>query len=338
MLTSDHGEGLGDHGEQGHGLFLYEQAVRAPLIIKLPRRDGGGRHSNALVQHIDITPTILDLIGAPRPSGLGGRSLRNLLDSPTASIPSRQIYAESFAARYRFGWSEVASLTDGRYRYIKSARPELYDLLQDPNERANLIETDPKTAESMRAALEKLMGTPPWPAPAPVAEPERARLAAMGYVGGLPAVAPEVPGDQLPDVKDRVAVSNQYWEANGLATQGRAAEAIAMYREALSGDQALAAGWDRLSGLLAGSGRLREAAEALSSLLDLYPDATRTAEAEQRVQQALGAAPTADQFAMAAAVWTSLGEKARASDVRSAARKAVGDAAMRKAEAGLKKR
>jgi tetratricopeptide (TPR) repeat protein len=160
----------------------------------------------------------------------------------------------------------------------------------------------------------------------------------MGYVSGLPAVAPEVPGDQLPDVKDRVTVSNKYWEANGLAARDHTAEAIARYREALSDDPSLAAGWDRLAGLLVGSGRLKEAGEAVSSLLSLYPDDTRTAEADQRVQQALGAAPTADQFAVAAAVWTSLGEKARASDVRSAARKAVGDAAMRKAEAGLKKR
>src|SRR5450759_5207433 len=134
VLTSDHGDSLGDHGEQGHGLFVYERAIRAALIVKLPRRDGGGRHSDALVQHIDITPTILDLMGAPRPSGLGGRSLRNVLDSPTATLPNRKVYAESLAGRYRFGWSEVQSLTDNRYRFIKSARPELYDLLQDPKE------------------------------------------------------------------------------------------------------------------------------------------------------------------------------------------------------------
>jgi len=337
VLTSDHGEGLGDHGEQGHGLFLYEPAVRTPLIVKLPRRDGGGRHSNALVQHIDIAPTILDLMGAPRPSGLRGRSLRNLLDSPTAIIPERQIYAESLAARYRFGWSEISSLSDGRYRYIMSARPELYDLVQDPKERVNLAESDTQTAQQVRAALETLTGASPLPAPSPVPGTERDRLAAIGYVAGLPAVEPEVPRDQLPDVKDRVAVANKYWEAVGLLARGQSPEAIARSREVVFDDPALAVGWDRLVGLLAASGRFREAADALSSLLALYPEATRTAEADQRLQQLLGTTPTPGHYLLAARVWNSLGEKAKAADVRAAARKAVGASALRKAEAGFRK-
>lgn len=337
VLTSDHGEGLGDHGEQGHGLFLYEEAVRTPLIVKLPRRDGGGRHSTALVQHIDIAPTILDLMGAPSPSGLGGRSLRRLLDSPTATLPDRQIYAESLAPRYRFGWSEVASLADGRYRYVSSARPELYDLAQDPKERANLAEGDANTAQQMHAALDALTGRSPVPVPSAVPEPDRERLAVMGYATGLPGPAPDVPGDQLPDPKDRVSAANHYLEACRLAARGQSDQAIAIYRAVVSGDPSLAAGWDRLVDVLVAGRQFKEAADALSLLLDLYPEADRTAEADRRLQSLLGPTPTADQFLMATTLWTSLGEKARASDVRSAARKAVGDATMRKAEAGFRK-
>ena len=121
VLTSDHGQSLGDHGEQGHGLLLYEAAVRTPLIIKLPRRDGGGRHSTALVQHIDIAPTILDLIGAPTPSALAGVrcaacSIRRRRPSPIGrSTPSRWRPATCSAG------ARCQSLTDGRYRYISSA-------------------------------------------------------------------------------------------------------------------------------------------------------------------------------------------------------------------------
>jgi arylsulfatase A-like enzyme len=336
VLTSDHGEGLGDHGEAGHGLFLYEAAVRTPLIVKLPRRDGGGRHSAALVQQIDIAPTILDLVGAPRPSGLGGRSLRRLLDSATTTIPDRQVYAESLEPRDLFGWSETESLTNGRYRYIRSSRPELYDLAQDPKERVNLVGSDPKTAQEMRAALEALAGQSPMPVPSAVAEPDRARLAVLGYVTGLPGVAPDIPGDQLPDPKGLVAVSNHYVDASRLAAQGQADAAIDAFRTVVADAPSLAAGWDRLAGLLVARGRFKEAGDALTSLLKLYPEDGRAAEADRRLQTLLGPAPTADQFAMAAAVWMSLGEKARASDVRSAARKAVGDAAVRKAEAALK--
>jgi choline-sulfatase len=336
VLTSDHGESLGNHGEQGHGLMLHEAAVRVPLIIKLPRRDGGGRHSIALVQHADIVPTILDLTGAPTPSAVRGRSLRRLLDSPTATLADRSIYAESAAGRYRFGWGEVTSLTDGQHRYVRSARPELYDLIKDPGERANLIETDPQKAQVMRAALEALSATAPLSAPLPVVEPERSRLAAMGYVTGLPGVAPEVPGDLLPDVKDKLAAANTYWQATALAARGQSGEAAAKYAALVAADPALAIGWTRLADTLAAAGRFKEAARALSSLVALFPEAVRVAEAEQRIQQMIGPEPTAAHYALAISVWTSLGEKAKAGEVRAAARKAVGDAALRKAEASFR--
>ena len=338
ILTADHGDGLGDHGEQGHGLFLYEQAIRTPLIVKLPRRDGGGRHSDALVEQIDVAPTVLDLVGAPRPSKIGGRTLRHVLDSPSAILPDRQLYAESFAPRFLFGWSEVTSLTTRRYRYINSARPELYDLAQDPKERVNLAASDPKTAEEMRAALEALVGNTPVPVPAPVPEPGRERLEALGRVTGLPDAAPDVPGGQLPDPKDLAPVANRYFEAGRLAAQGRADEAITAYRSVVGEAPTLAPGWDRLEALLVAGGRFAEAGDALTSLLELYPEDGRAAEADRRLQALLGPTPTAEQFAVAEAVWSSLGEKARAADVRSAGRKAVGDAPLRKAEAALRKR
>ena len=305
-------------------------------IIKLPRRDGGGRHSTALVQHADIVPTILDLTGAPTPSAVRGRSLRRVLDSPTATLADRAVYAESAAGRYRFGWGEVASLTDGQHRYIRSARPELYDLVKDPGERANLVDTDAQKAEAMRTALEALTGTAPLPAPVTPADPERSRLAAMGYVTGLPGIAPDVPGDQLPDVKDKVAAANAYWQATALAARGQTDAAAARYAELVAADPGLAIGWARLTDVLAAAGRFKEAARALSSLVALFPEAERVAEAEQRIQQMIGPEPTAAHYVLAIRVWTSLGEKAKAAEVRAAARKAVGDAAFRKAEAAFR--
>jgi choline-sulfatase len=332
VLTSGHGLGLGDHDEDGHGLTLYEPVVRVPLIVKPPRRDGGGRHTAALVQHIDIAPTVLDLVGAPRPSKLTGRSLRNLLDSPTATIPPRQVYAESFAPRFRFGWSEVQSLTDDRHRYIKSPRPELYDVLQDPRERHDLSESEAATLEQLRGALDALAASAPVPQPTPVPEVERERLAAMGYV----AIDIPAPADPV-DVKDRGAVYSKYWRASAAAAAGRVPEAISAYQEVVKADSSVAAAWDRLAALLLEAGRLKEAAGALTSLLRLYPEEARVAAAEARLQPLATATPVAaDRAMLAASVWTALGEKARAADVRAATRKAVGDAAVRKAEANLK--
>jgi len=134
VVLSDHGEGLGDHGEQEHGLFLYEESVHVPLIVKQPDSAGAGRRVTAPVQHIDIVPTVLDLVRAPIPDGLRGRSLRDVLESRDATLREQGIYAEAFYSRLHFGWSELYSLTDSRYRYIKAPREELYDLQQDARE------------------------------------------------------------------------------------------------------------------------------------------------------------------------------------------------------------
>ena len=126
MLLSDHGEGLGDHGEQEHGLFVYDEAIHVPLIVKQEGNTGAGRRIADLVQHIDLVPTILDLVKAPRVGSLRGRSLKPVLEG-TGTLPPPTVYSEALYARYHFGWSELTSLTDERYRYIKAPREELYD-------------------------------------------------------------------------------------------------------------------------------------------------------------------------------------------------------------------
>ena len=120
VLLSDHGEGLGDHGEQEHGLFVYDEAIRVPLIIKQESNVGAGRRVSDLVQHVDMVPTILDLVKAPVPDNLRGRSLKPLLEG-TGPLRERPVYSEALYARNHFGWSELTALTDGRYQYIKRA-------------------------------------------------------------------------------------------------------------------------------------------------------------------------------------------------------------------------
>ena len=136
VLLADHGEGLGDHGEQEHGLFLYNATTQVPLIVKLPGQARARRVSTP-VQHIDIVPTILDLAGAPTRAGLHGRSLRPLLEG-TGTLPDTGIYSEALYSRYHFGWSELYGLTDARYRMIRAPRDELYDLERDPKESASI--------------------------------------------------------------------------------------------------------------------------------------------------------------------------------------------------------
>src|SRR5262245_46756737 len=103
VLLSDHGEGLGDHGEQEHGLFVYDEAIHVPLVIKQESNVGAGKRVKDLVQHIDIVPTVLDFVKAPIPGQLRGRSLKPLLEGTGRPTPA-PVYSEALYARYHFGW------------------------------------------------------------------------------------------------------------------------------------------------------------------------------------------------------------------------------------------
>ena len=127
------------------------------------------------------------------------------------------------------------------------------------------------------------------------------------------------------------------WQASRLADAGRLPEAVSAYQEVVKADGSVAAAWDRLAELLIESRRLKEASDALASLLRLYPEETRVAAADARLAAPTMPSGPLDRAVLAAAVWTALGEKTKAADVRNAARKSVGDAAMRKAEAAFRK-
>src|SRR5262245_15332299 len=134
-VTADHGEGLLDHGEAEHGIFLYREAVRVPLILRLPRDAGGGSRVPSPVAQVDVPATLLDLAGVSA-EGLDGSSLRRALSGAEPS--SRRVYSETFYPRYHFGWSELRAVTEGRFRFVQAPRPELFDLDRDPGERTNL--------------------------------------------------------------------------------------------------------------------------------------------------------------------------------------------------------
>ena len=214
IVFSDHGEGLGDHVEQEHGLFVYDETIRVPLIVRLPRGARGGRRVAAPVQHIDLRPTLLELTGAPA-RGARGRSLRALLDE-SGTIAPQGIYSEALYPRYHFGWSELLALTDDRYRYIRAPREELYDLERDPREQRNIAPERPQVAVAMRAALNALTAGTPLQQPGAVSAEDRQRLQALGYIGSQ-AVVDETPGERLPDPKDKARILEEYRRAVELA-------------------------------------------------------------------------------------------------------------------------
>ena len=149
VVLSDHGEGLGDHGELEHGLFVYEEAIHVPWLMKLPGGVSAGRRVADPIQHIDLAPTLTTIAHLTALPGLRGRDLGPLLHN-TGRPAAQGIYSEALYPRYHFGWSELQSLTDERYKFIKAPHDELYDLQDDPHERKNIVSDRAQAADAIK--------------------------------------------------------------------------------------------------------------------------------------------------------------------------------------------
>ena len=232
VFMSDHGEGLGEHGEDEHGIFLYREDIQVPLMVKLPRSARRGERVQRPVGLVDIMPTISSELGLNRGNLAGG----SLLDhEPTA----RSIYSETFYPRLHFGWSDLHSLTDGSKHFIEAPRPELYDLRKDPGERTNLVTSDRRDYFSMKSAIAPLMKEATQPAA--VDPEEAAKLAALGYLGG--GAQPKA-GEELPDPKDKTGTFRDLRGAFSLFRAGKYAEALAGFEKILKENPGMTDVWD----------------------------------------------------------------------------------------------
>jgi choline-sulfatase len=207
-VTSDHGEGLGDHGEAVHGYFVYESTLAVPLLFRGPGIQPG-RRVTTTARSIDLVPTLLDLLGvAPgSPARLSGRSLAPALRGGPEP-PAEATYAESLTPLLHFGWSDLRALRDGRFKFILAPRPELYDLRDDPAESRNLAGSSKGQADALRDALarrlaEEKASAESAPAAAAVPPEMLEQLGALGYVGGtgLTAKTGADPKDKLEDYR-----------------------------------------------------------------------------------------------------------------------------------------
>jgi arylsulfatase A-like enzyme/Tfp pilus assembly protein PilF len=188
ILTSDHGEGLGDHGERFHGYFIYDTTIHVALIVRLPDADHGGRVVDQVVSHVDLMPTILDAVQRAAPADLHGRSLLPLLLGE--DIPwDRTVYSESLYPMLHYGWSPLRAVRTDRFKLIDVPRPELYDLVQDGREEHNLHDLQPHRSMELQAELDELRAAIDRDAggagqQADLDEATLAQLQALGYVAG----------------------------------------------------------------------------------------------------------------------------------------------------------
>jgi choline-sulfatase len=228
VVLSDHGESLGDHGEDSHGYFIYESTLRVPLIIHWPTgAPGRAARDSQPGGLMDVAPSILDFLHVPAPSSFEGRSL-------LAANGARPIYSESVYAHDAFGWAPLRGLREGAYKYIEAPRPELYNLGADPRELTNLFGKDSAKALAMRGDLRKLLAAraPKQPvSPATVSPRTRALLASLGYLSGGPRTA-----NSGADPKDHLPEYRLYENAQLALYNRRLDQAAAILRQLLAGD------------------------------------------------------------------------------------------------------
>jgi choline-sulfatase len=279
IVSGDHGEGLGEHGEETHGFFVYESSMRVPLIMRAPFSNTGGRRVAQPVRTVDIMPTVLDLLQIPALDSLAGVSLAPLLTghADAAATTSREGYGEAMYPLHHYGWSELTAMRSDRYKVIDAPRPELYDLERDPKELTNIFEERRSVADAMlrnlraqkRAMADK---APPAPKTEDVDPETRARLAALGYVGSFVATA-QGPASDRADPKDKIGLFNLMTTARDVAKGADSgAEAIDMLQRVVKEDPNVIDGWFMLGNEYFKAGKFPEAVAQFKRALDLKPD------------------------------------------------------------------
>lgn len=259
LLVSDHGEGLGDHGEVEHGILLYREVLQVPLLLKLPGGRRGGETVSASAQLVDLLPTVLTLLGLPVPAQLEGRPLLEI----ARTNEERAIYSETWYPRLHMGWSELASLVRERHHFIHGPDPELYDLIADPAETRNLREQERRLAAELKGLLAPFQV--PLSEPAQVDAETRARLAALGYLGSTGPVAQ----GPLPDPKAKIHLFKDLGDAHVLLQQGRTGDSIALLERLLGENPRMHDAWVTLGHAYERQGLLQPAIAAYRRALDL---------------------------------------------------------------------
>ncbi len=281
VVVGDHGEGLGEHREDTHGIFLYDSTTHVPLIVKLPNEREAGRTVEAQVRTTDIMPTVLGLLGIAAPPSLDGESLEPFLTGIEAT--PRTVFGETDYP-LRFGWAPLRSVRKEGFEFIEAPKPELYDLHADPGELRNQYEPWDGTVQKLRRVLAELSAKSPAAgktSPGAVSVSTIDELHALGYLDSADArSATDVPEPWLlPDPKDKIEEQNLLHTAMMASENGDPNKARVALEKVLQLDESSAIALRQLGQLEMASGNYAKAAGYFRRRQDARPkDATDASE------------------------------------------------------------
>jgi arylsulfatase A-like enzyme/Tfp pilus assembly protein PilF len=276
IVVSSHGQSLGAHSEETHGIFLYEETIHVPLLIKLPQVEPAAKPASsrvaAKVRLVDVAPTVLEIAAIPVPSQMQGQSLLRIAKAGGGS--DQPVYSRADLPQRGFGWSPLESWRASKYLYIRAPKPELYDLSTDPGATHNLALSSKATLDTLAAQLDNFarhFSGDSGKASAELSSSEMQKLASLGYIGMQKSAgsAAAVAGT---DPKDKIATANRVIEAASARDQSKPDRAIPALTAVVASEPNLYLAQYTLGVDLARKGQYAEAVKHLHAAIELQPE------------------------------------------------------------------
>jgi arylsulfatase A-like enzyme/predicted Zn-dependent protease len=298
VFAGDHGESLGEHGEQSHGFFIYQGAVHVPLVVVTPFPKFNGVVASDVAGLVDILPTVCEMTGLSIPVEVQGHSLLPGFTGRRRKVPA-PAYSETYYPRFHYGWSDLKSVQDERYKLILAPVPELYDVVADPREEKNLVYLEKGVYDKFTAAAESFIrksGQNAYETDlSKVDEETREKLSALGYVGSFTDPA-KLAGRKLADPKDKITVFNELSRAREMGMEGKPEEAIAAIRGIIASDPEITDAYFTIGNIYFQQQKFREAIEYFQQVLGRKPDDTFAAINITLAYEGMGELDEAESF------------------------------------------
>jgi arylsulfatase A-like enzyme/Tfp pilus assembly protein PilF len=281
-IAADHGEAFGEHGEERHGMFLYDETIHVPLLLKLPAGRLAGKRFEARAALAEVAPTLLEAAGISAPAAMQAHSLFPLMNSAPGganlpageqrTTPERPIYSETNYAHRAFGWSELRSWRTGKYLYVQAPKRELYDQSGDPATLKNLASADKAVADTLESQLAGFhqetssVRTEPTKLDPTQAE----KLRALGYLTSDTADSTSKETAAI-DPKDKIEVANKFHRSLVDLEEDHYDEAISELKEVIRLEPDIASGYLELGRALVHRQRYQEALPVLRTAAEKNP-------------------------------------------------------------------
>lgn len=271
VITSDRGASLGAHGEERPGVFLYDETIHVPLLVKLPQNQDAAKRVRTKVALVNVAPTILEIAGVPVPSQMQGQSLIRIARGTASEQP---IYSRSDYAAQAFGLSPLESWRAGKFLYILAPKPELYDLSADPAAAHNLAQTSKATLDTMASQLANFdqRFSANATQQTQLTSSEMQKLASLGYVGMQKPTAGASAAVSGVDPKEAVALVNKISTAAALIEGSQPEKAQATLEGFISGASSMYLAQYVMGVALAQQQKYSQAIQYLHRAIELQPD------------------------------------------------------------------